>query len=280
MMIVWAQNQNSSAEPQSSNAFDSSSSKSSASDQDDSLPVDCDVVPIPGVLSQESQGNATLARRIRLSSTFNKRSISKRNHKCTMCPHIFARAEHLIRHERLHRNEKPFCCDHCEAQFSRKDLKKRHMLKYHPELSTVSDLSSTSTLHDSAQLATANWAPNLGTKQQNTAAHASTSNVSLISHISDLLPAHTFPTSDYLSPPSNESHRESGKGILQPSEELSQHILRQEQNHDPESIQEPLLSHLEANFSLSPLDLDSFLDDMSFRLERPLVSVWGIVSRP
>ncbi|KAK4937701.1 60S ribosomal protein L33B [Elasticomyces elasticus] len=58
----------------------------------------------------------------------------RRQHKCSICSNLFARAEHLIRHERSHRKERPFCCVHCNATFTRKDLVKRHLARNHPDL--------------------------------------------------------------------------------------------------------------------------------------------------
>lgn len=36
------------------------------------------------------------------------------------------RAGHLRRHERIHTNEKPYCCKYCSYQASRSDHLKRH----------------------------------------------------------------------------------------------------------------------------------------------------------
>lgn len=58
----------------------------------------------------------------------------RRQHKCSICSQVFARAEHLTRHERSHRKERPFSCAHCNATFTRKDLVKRHLSRNHPDL--------------------------------------------------------------------------------------------------------------------------------------------------
>ncbi|KAJ9615520.1 hypothetical protein H2200_001595 [Cladophialophora chaetospira] len=63
------------------------------------------------------------------------RSSAKTNTiRCSYCQRTFARTEHLARHERSHRNEKPFKCNYCESTFTRKDVIKRHHLRYHLDL--------------------------------------------------------------------------------------------------------------------------------------------------
>ncbi|KAH6900539.1 hypothetical protein B0T10DRAFT_600815 [Thelonectria olida] len=46
-------------------------------------------------------------------------------HVCAHCARSFKRAEHLMRHERIHTKEKPFHCS-CGAAFTRRDLLTRH----------------------------------------------------------------------------------------------------------------------------------------------------------
>ncbi|KAL5584158.1 hypothetical protein FOVSG1_015509 [Fusarium oxysporum f. sp. vasinfectum] len=70
---------------------------------------------------------------VSLMSNFRSRPIrSTRQHQCSMCSQTFARNEHLIRHERSHRGEKPFRCSICNTQFTRKELIKRHIRRQHP----------------------------------------------------------------------------------------------------------------------------------------------------
>src|SRR4051812_18500915 len=38
------------------------------------------------------------------------------------------------------RNEKPFKCGHCDSRFSRKDVIRRHHLRYHPNIPIVASL--------------------------------------------------------------------------------------------------------------------------------------------
>ncbi|KAL3488065.1 hypothetical protein BJX62DRAFT_240430 [Aspergillus germanicus] len=53
-------------------------------------------------------------------------------HRCAHCGREFVRAEHLVRHERIHTKEKPFQCKLCNHSFSRTDLLRRHEKKAHP----------------------------------------------------------------------------------------------------------------------------------------------------
>ncbi|RDH30144.1 hypothetical protein BDQ94DRAFT_181723 [Aspergillus welwitschiae] len=73
--------------------------------------------------------------------------------KCTYCARSFARTEHLTRHERSHRNEKPFSCNYCSATFTRKDVIKRHHLRYHPTIPEPVGATTASRVLDSSQLA-------------------------------------------------------------------------------------------------------------------------------
>ncbi|KAI2986419.1 transcriptional regulator family: Fungal Specific TF and C2H2 zinc finger [Aspergillus niger] len=73
--------------------------------------------------------------------------------KCTYCARSFARTEHLTRHERSHRNEKPFSCNYCSATFTRKDVIKRHHLRYHPTIPETVGATTASRVLDSSQLA-------------------------------------------------------------------------------------------------------------------------------
>ncbi|KAL7905078.1 fungal-specific transcription factor domain-containing protein [Trichoderma velutinum] len=47
-------------------------------------------------------------------------------YRCHRCSRLFARSEHLQRHERSHTKEKPFQCSICPKAFTRKDLLSRH----------------------------------------------------------------------------------------------------------------------------------------------------------
>ncbi|KAL7953763.1 fungal-specific transcription factor domain-containing protein [Trichoderma compactum] len=49
-----------------------------------------------------------------------------KSYRCHRCSRLFARSEHLQRHERSHTKEKPFQCSQCPKAFTRKDLLSRH----------------------------------------------------------------------------------------------------------------------------------------------------------
>ncbi|GIJ91424.1 hypothetical protein Asppvi_010389 [Aspergillus pseudoviridinutans] len=51
--------------------------------------------------------------------------------QCSYCYRSFARSEHLSRHERSHRNERPYRCPSCSGTFTRKDVFKRHHTRHH-----------------------------------------------------------------------------------------------------------------------------------------------------
>lgn len=49
-----------------------------------------------------------------------------RSHTCAICQRCYAKAEHLLRHERTHTKEKPFACPVCRRTFARQDSLVRH----------------------------------------------------------------------------------------------------------------------------------------------------------
>ncbi|KAI0377765.1 hypothetical protein F5Y04DRAFT_172730 [Hypomontagnella monticulosa] len=57
----------------------------------------------------------------------------RRGKQCPYCDRSFSRSEHLSRHERSHRNERPYQCTSCNASFSRQDTFKRHQSRYHSQ---------------------------------------------------------------------------------------------------------------------------------------------------
>ncbi|KAM0367090.1 hypothetical protein ACHAPY_011761, partial [Fusarium culmorum] len=76
--------------------------------------------------------------RFRLGQNFaNKRS-------CSICGHVFTRTEHLTRHERSHRGEKPFQCSLCGFASCRKDLLKRHISRHHSGIESTIVATDTS----------------------------------------------------------------------------------------------------------------------------------------
>ncbi|KAF2683191.1 hypothetical protein K458DRAFT_305681 [Lentithecium fluviatile CBS 122367] len=59
------------------------------------------------------------------ASAAGKKEKEKR-FQCTACSRMFARLEHLQRHERIHSGVKPFSCSECNYSFTRSDLLVRH----------------------------------------------------------------------------------------------------------------------------------------------------------
>ncbi|KAH9218013.1 hypothetical protein DL95DRAFT_491532 [Leptodontidium sp. 2 PMI_412] len=74
-----------------------------------------------------------------LTATFRLNGPGRRpkssTRRCSVCSREFARTEHLVRHERSHRGEKPFSCHICGMHFTRKELVTRHVGKQHQDLS-------------------------------------------------------------------------------------------------------------------------------------------------
>ncbi|KAK3388038.1 zinc finger protein ADR1 [Podospora didyma] len=52
--------------------------------------------------------------------------VKAKRFQCLRCQRLFARLEHLQRHERTHTQERPFACNQCESRFTRSDLLIRH----------------------------------------------------------------------------------------------------------------------------------------------------------
>ncbi|XP_054168612.1 zinc finger protein 436-like [Oppia nitens] len=57
--------------------------------------------------------------------------LSIRSHICSTCGRAFIEKSHLIRHERIHLDEKPFKCQQCEYGSTRRDKLKEHIIKHH-----------------------------------------------------------------------------------------------------------------------------------------------------
>ncbi|KUJ14151.1 uncharacterized protein LY89DRAFT_784146 [Mollisia scopiformis] len=64
--------------------------------------------------------------------------------RCATCQRAFAKAEHLLRHERSHSKHKPFSCPDCSKGFGRQDVLARHR-KLHQRVSVTN--SSPHTQH-------------------------------------------------------------------------------------------------------------------------------------
>ncbi|KAI1618246.1 hypothetical protein EDD37DRAFT_259870 [Exophiala viscosa] len=66
-----------------------------------------------------------------VDGTATKAASAPRRHICGVCNRHFKRSEHLLRHVRAHRQEKPFNCRYCPKGFARKDLLSRHEKTLH-----------------------------------------------------------------------------------------------------------------------------------------------------
>lgn len=54
-----------------------------------------------------------------------------RPHCCNICGRGFLEKSHLVRHERIHLEEKPFKCHECDYASSRRDKLKEHQARHH-----------------------------------------------------------------------------------------------------------------------------------------------------
>ncbi len=54
-----------------------------------------------------------------------------RPHVCGICGRRFLEKSHLVRHERIHFNERPFKCDECDYASTRRDKLKEHKTRHH-----------------------------------------------------------------------------------------------------------------------------------------------------
>ncbi|KAL1966530.1 hypothetical protein VTN77DRAFT_4452 [Rasamsonia byssochlamydoides] len=61
------------------------------------------------------------------------RPAPQKRFQCQHCQRLFARLEHLQRHERTHTQEKPFGCRQCQQRFTRSDLLIRHQRLSHTD---------------------------------------------------------------------------------------------------------------------------------------------------
>ncbi|KAF7558971.1 hypothetical protein G7046_g5188 [Stylonectria norvegica] len=57
---------------------------------------------------------------------FSSTSPSSSSHVCHICKRVYERADHLTRHQRSHKNARPYQCSLCPKRFNRADLLTRH----------------------------------------------------------------------------------------------------------------------------------------------------------
>lgn len=61
---------------------------------------------------------------------------------CTYCNSRFKTRQHLTQHQRLHTGEKPYACNHCWARFTQMTPLKRHIAKFHLDVTLQPQTSS------------------------------------------------------------------------------------------------------------------------------------------
>ncbi|CAH1154153.1 unnamed protein product [Phaedon cochleariae] len=75
----------------------------------------------------------TTSKKSQLSNHAKSHSGGARPHSCPVCGRGFMEKSHLVRHERIHLDEKPFKCAHCDYASSRRDKLKEHYTRHHGE---------------------------------------------------------------------------------------------------------------------------------------------------
>ncbi|KAL7796400.1 fungal-specific transcription factor domain-containing protein [Trichoderma afarasin] len=109
-----------------------------------------------------------------------------KSYRCHRCSRLFARSEHLQRHERSHTKEKPFQCSQCPKAFTRKDLLSRHdRLSHSSGNASQPPSSNTIPATHSSQLSS----KSVSILQDPTADHSSRHQVSIFQSADDILGA-------------------------------------------------------------------------------------------
>lgn len=60
-----------------------------------------------------------------------KSHLNIRQHICLTCNKAFIEKSHLVRHQKIHLNEKPYKCQECNYQTTRPDKMKEHFARHH-----------------------------------------------------------------------------------------------------------------------------------------------------
>lgn len=64
-------------------------------------------------------------------SVAQRKNLRSTEYKCETCNHIFKKKCHLLEHQRIHTNERPFVCEFCGRHFTHKGVLLKHQKQIH-----------------------------------------------------------------------------------------------------------------------------------------------------
>ncbi|VVC26976.1 Zinc finger C2H2-type,Zinc finger, RING/FYVE/PHD-type [Cinara cedri] len=70
---------------------------------------------------------------MQISAADTETQTAQKRYNCSYCPYGTDRRDLHIRHENIHKDNKPFMCDVCQKQFNRADHVKKHYTRMHRE---------------------------------------------------------------------------------------------------------------------------------------------------